>query len=426
MASIKSSSSSGWKTCGAVGLYFLYTFIQMNFLNSLGTDIKASLKINSLQLTMLSSSFFLSAAICFFPIGIILDWLSLRKIMLFGILVSAMAFLLFSMQTHLYTACLARIFMGLSYSIALLGCFKLAINSYEERQATAVGMITAMGLLGGIIAQAPTIFLNSLIGWRYTLLVYCIVGLIILWAGYSFIDDSANINHKSSCNHSVKILDFKKSIEIISNYKIWLCTFFICFINLPIDLFGSLWGNVFLTNVFKVDALNAATVCSLMFLGLIAGCPLIGWLSDRYFQKITCAKSSLILTVIISLPLFFMHNLPLFVIDSIFFGFGFFAGSQALGLICVAETYSDRIGINVGLITTFTVFGNAILQYLFNWLLDLSWKPNIVNGLVTPSHENYLLAFSIFPIGNLISVILIPYLNSNLPHTKMHSPIPQI
>ena len=61
----------------------------------------------------------------------------------------------------------------------------------------------------------------------------------------------------------------------------WLACAYTCMMNLPLSLLGGLWGVMYLMDVHGFSKIDATYITSMLFVGMIFGSPLVGWISDR-------------------------------------------------------------------------------------------------------------------------------------------------
>jgi len=75
--------------------------------------------------------------------------------------------------------------MGIGGAFAVVGCLKLASSWFPvNRFALLVGLMVAVGMMGGVFGQAPVAKLVMAFGWRDTAIGGGLVGAIlsvILW-----------------------------------------------------------------------------------------------------------------------------------------------------------------------------------------------------------------------------------------------------
>ncbi len=112
--------------------------------------------------------------------------------------------------------------------------------------------------------------------------------------------------------------------------------------------------------------------------GLLVGCPLIGYISDRVFVRrklpyVVCAFAYA--AVWGALCLFGIQRPPLVYFYAISFFMGFFCAGFTLSLVSSKEVNPGYLaGIAMGTTNTGGFLGAAILQIMLGKVLDFFWK----------------------------------------------------
>lgn len=397
---------SPWVICLSASLFFLFTFLQTSILNSISTNLLADFKITTQQLSSLSSTYFLASAIFFIPVGLALDYFSTRKLILLGLVIAIIGAGLFAIADSYRVAEIARFVSGISYDFALLSCFKLAWDWLRSRIAFALGISTAIGLFGNLLAQAPIVYLTQTLGWRTALWISVAIGFLILLIVVTFIrdlpDSSAVVKKRFD---KVNILHTVKKILVC--LRIWLFALYACILNTPLLFLGDLWGNLYLTQTQHLTSSQAAKVVSMLFLGLMTGCPTIGWLSDYLKNRRFIMMLSALLMLLLVIPLFKATAISQSTLIFLCFGLGFFAGAQALCYPSIAEKHSTHLtGIVTGLLTTLIMLGNSVLQQLFGFIINLDWNHILINKSPYYMPMQYQHALAIMPVAFIISLVV--------------------
>lgn len=361
--------SAAWLICLSAGLYFFYAFMQLNLLNSISQQLLQTWHINAKQLSYLSVVSLIASAILFIPAGFALDKYSIRKIMMVSAFICIIATLAFALAHSYKEALIARFFIGTAYTIALLGCIRL-INIWLSKQlAFGLGIVTTIGLTGGLFAQTPIVELSHFFGWRNALLFTIPIGILVWGILWLTVKDGSLNPHRVS---EYQRYHYRKALKLIwLNKYNWLCAAYSCLLNSPVLFMGDLWGNMYLVQSFHMIPGQAATIISFMFAGMMVGCPVIGWISDYFNNRsLFMLLSSFLLLLLITL-LFFAQHLSVISLMILFFACGVLTTSQALTYPLLMKTNSSaHIGLATGFATTLIMMGNALLQYLFGVLLD--------------------------------------------------------
>jgi MFS family permease len=401
-----------WVVCFSAALFFFYEFIQLNMFNAISAELMQDFGLNATKLGRLSA-FYFYANLLFLPVaGALLDRFSTRRIILIALFLCIVGVFGFA-RTHSFVwACFFRFMSGIGSAFCFLSTIRLASRWFPaEKMALVTGLIVTMAMFGGMVAQTPLTLLTETLGWRHTLLIDAGLGLLIFIVIFFFVQDrpDGKIEDKktvsSASPHPVGL--FKGWQLAYLNRQNLLCGVYTCLANLPMALFGALWGTLFLEQTANFSATQASFAPSILFLGAIIGGPVVGWASDRMGRRIPLMRwgafiSLLIVFFIIRLP----HLLSVPVVLTLFFSLGFFTSSQVLSYPLVAESNPRHLtATSVSVVSFFAIGGYAVFQPLFGRLMDWTWKGTVKNQVSIYSLSDYHHALIILPIGFLVALL---------------------
>lgn len=394
----------------SASLFFFFEFLQMNMFNALDPSLyKAFHLTNSTQLGQLSACFMYSMVLFLFPAGIILDRFSTKKIIRLAMF-SCIAFVfLFSFTTTLWQGEACRLITGIGDAFCLLTCVRLASRWFPAKHmALVVGLIVTFAMIGGMIAQTPLTELIKMVGWRTALRIDAAVGVVMLAIIFIFVRDfPPGTRAFFEAQHvSLEKLGFFRALgRIIANIQNWLGGLYVSLVNLPLMLLGSTWGAFYLTQTQHLSTFDASYVDSVLFLGMIIGSPVAGWVSDKLRRRKTPMIFGAIASIGVILAIMYAPNLSLDDLKILFFTLGFVMGFQIIGYPLVAESNPSILtGTAEGLASVLIMSGGFLIP-VFPMLLNLHWNHAMKNGIPQYSLHDYHLAFLIMPIAFLIALI---------------------
>ncbi len=173
-----------------------------------------------------------------------------------------------------------------------------------------------MAFLGGMMAHTPFAHLNEYYGWRNSLLIDGAVGVLLLLWIYKIVEDRPYIvSRRNTAQEAALLPGF---LQALVNRQNWLAGFYTSFLNLPIMVLCALWGASYLQVVHHLSEMAASNVVSLIFMGSILGCPLVGWLSDTQGRRKPLMVVGAIATLFAVLPLFMDLALSQFQLSILF------------------------------------------------------------------------------------------------------------
>ncbi len=395
-----------WLVCLTAATFFFFEFIQMNMLNAISPILMEQFHLNAVQIGNLSSVYFYTNVAFLFVAGSILDHYSTRRVILIAMALCIIGIILFAVSTSVISIAFSRFLAAIGGGFCFLSCMRLASRWFETRRlGLVIGLVVTMAMTGGMVAQLPFAWLSEHIGWRNTLLINALFGLLIFFAIYALVwDQPGQKTAKDLSFHHPLSHYFHNFKKVFTKKHNWYCGIYASFMDLPIFLLGGLWGIQYLNHVFNLTENQAATATTLLFLGSIIGCPVIGQISDHSGERKSIMLVSgliclgLILLLMIKIPLSFIA------ISIIFFSLGFFISAQVLSYPLIAEHNPLEITATATSIVSIScVLGGAIFQPFFGSLMHLHHK----QFLEASSYQagDYAFAMFLFPVTFLIALI---------------------
>ena len=101
-----------WVVTLTSALFFFYAFIQMNFFNTINTDLRIAFQLDASDIGQLFSMYFYANFIFLFPAGILLDRYSTRKLLLISVSISTLGTFLFAYADQFWMAAAGRFLVG--------------------------------------------------------------------------------------------------------------------------------------------------------------------------------------------------------------------------------------------------------------------------------------------------------------------------
>lgn len=402
---------SPWIVVFSASLFFFFEFIQMTVFNSISSALMQSFQITGTQFGLLSAAYFYANVLFLFPVGLLLDRFSTRKLILtaFGLCITST--FLIAWAQHYYIALIARFLIGAGSTLCLLSASRLASRWLPPQQlGLAIGSVVTLAMLGGFIAQTPMTLLIEFTGWREALTLDAFMGIVFWLIIYYNVQDFPSNYETQHKNNLIELQQkgFLKSIaQALSNPQNWLGGLYTCLLNLSIFIIGSSFGTLFLEQVYKFSKAKASFACSMIFLGTLLGSPILGYISDRLgSRKYPMIFFSLASCLFISL-IFFFNLFSWILICTIIFAIGFFSSAQVISYPLIAESNAPALTSSaIALASTLIMGGGALFQPLFGYLLNLEWNNTRMDGIAYYSAHNFHQALLILPTAAWLSVVI--------------------
>ena len=409
--SVKFDRLLPWIVVFSASTFFFFEFMQVNMFNALDPYLfKAYHLTDTIQLGHLSANYMYANVLFLFPVGVLLDRFSTRRLISWAMFVCVTCTLVFSFTTQLWQGEICRFITGIGGAFCLLSCVRLASRWFPAKQmALVVGLIVTFAMLGAMIAQTPFTILVEDFGWRKTLLVDALLGYLMLILVFAFVKDYPAGQEKIIKAQQRTLYAegvFHSVINALKNSQNWLAGVYAALINLPVFLLGN-WGEMYLGQIRQLTPRKASVITSMMFVGLAIGSVLFGWLSDRFSRRRLPMILGAIVCLLVVLPIMYWEAADYFSLIMMFFLLGIAMGSQIISYAVIAESNRESlVGASEGVASVLIMSGGFLIP-TFSYILDLNWQLHFQNGIPSYSVQAYHWAFSIMPFGFVLSLIAV-------------------
>ncbi len=391
-----------WVVCLSAGLFFLYEFFQLNIFDVINQPLRDDFHINATQLSWMSSAYLWADILFLLPAGVILDRFSTRSVILCAMLVCVLGTIGFALTHSFLLASFFHFLSGIGNAFCFLACIVLVSHWFPpRRQALVVGSLVTMAFIGGMMAHTPFAYLNEVFGWRKALLIDGGVGTLLLVWIYLIVQDQPEAAPEAKLSERRPALP--GFLNALKNKQNWLAGLYTSLLNLPIMVLCALWGASYLQAVHQLSEMAASNVVSLIFMGSIIGCPLVGWLSDWQGLRKPLMIIGALATLITLIPLFIFSPLSQTALSIIFFSLGFFSSTQVISYPLIAESNAaENTGASTGIASVIIMGGAGVGQVLFGWLMT-SHAHHVEHYAVA----DFQFALWIFPIAAFAALIAV-------------------
>src|ERR1700756_2613172 len=210
--------------------------------------------------------------------GAALDRLGAKKAVPVGIFILAIGCLLFSIPVAA-AGYGGRLLQGAGSAFAFTGAVYLAAHGFSARWlATAIGVTQCLGMLGGSAGQfvvGP--WLEHGVGWQT---IWHWLGIASLVVGVLlFVITPSETRPQTAHSGWASVL--RPYSIVFRNPQSYLCGAVAGLLFVPTTLGDMTWGVAFFQRDRMFSYHDAVVMGSLVPLGWVIGCPLLGWLADR-------------------------------------------------------------------------------------------------------------------------------------------------
>lgn len=373
------------------GLAFLYIFIQLNVTTAISHQLSHLWHLNAIDFGFFSSTYLMGVAFFVIPAGILIDRYGPYKQVIIGLFISLVCTLILANSNSLYFISTARFIGGMFHSLVFVSCIRITSNHYRLHRAAYIGLTITIGLIGGIITQYPFISLAKHIGWHQSLNTIAFGGFII--TGVLLLSFRRSIFQAKKIAPNSTPLKFTHITQVLKNYQNFIYGLYACAMDFPSITVGANWGNRYIKTLYHYSAKTTSEIIPWLFIGLMVGSPISGWLSDHLkMRKSIMLIAALFLFILTILWGGISASFSWLIILT--FMIGFLSGFQVLSYTCISESNPhEHQSLAISYISIIIMGGNGLLMPLIGWLMSLF-----------PSHPYYSLL--IIPSFIFISIVL--------------------
>lgn len=411
------SFKKSWLIWGVAALFYCYQFTLRVSPNVLADDLMTAFQVNACSLGILVGCYYNTYTALQVPAGTLMDYFKPRRVLTFAAITCSLGTFLFSLADSIYVAGFGRALIGAGSAMGFLSCLKIGTLWFPSHKLSLiVGLTVALGTAGGVLAGYPLAWLVEIYGWRYALWLVAFLGLFLAVLGWSMVRDTPPDalereilkSHGDTDIHLPKVGLLTSIIEVIRKPQSWLIAIYGLLMYIPISGVTDLWGTPYLMTAYHLDKPMAATINSMLLLGLGLGAPLFSLLCS--FLK--AYKTTIFISAFGSLLFFslilYVPNLPLWFLIGCLFFTGFFLSGQflAFSMTCALNPLSAS-GTAGGFHNMICMLSGVFFMPLIGWLLDYAWQGTYVNGVPTFTIVEYTFALSSITVALLFACLII-------------------
>jgi MFS family permease len=334
--------------------------------------------------------------------GTAMDRLGPRRVVPIGAAAVGVGSLLFATGNSEW-ASVGRFLQGAGGVFALVGAAYIATANFPASHAgTLIGATQMFGMAGGSAGQflvGPVIASGT--SWETFWLVMGIVGLGLSALLFFFLPES---KHAAPRGDGVKGT-LSGLGTVFRNPQSILCGIIAGLLFIPTTIFDMIWGVRFLQEAHGVEYGSAVLRSSMVPLGWIIGCPLVGFLSDRIGRrKPVIIASGVVLFACLFWILFGVPSaIPPYVLGLVA---GLASGAAMLPYTVIKEVNPPHLsGTATGVVNFLNFTFSALLGPAFGWVLMR------VSGGVSPmALQHYQTAFEPLLYGVGLAILLTLFL----------------
>ena len=381
----------GWLT-GA--LFFFYAWVLRVSPSVMVDELMREFAVGATAIGSLSAFYFYGYAGMQIPVGLLIDRFGPRRLVTVAALVCGASCLVVAWSPTFEGVAFGRFLIGASAAFSLVSAFAVAGQWFQPAQfAVLGGLAMAAGMTGGVLGQAPVRLLVEAQGWRPTVAMMTLGGVLIAVMSWTTIRD----RKRGSGGLGQVISGLGR---VLRNPQTWLISLAGLGTNGTLLGFGGLWGVPFMGAAHGLEPAKSAFVTSLIIAGWGCGAPVFGMLSDRMRRRRTPFLIGYAICAPSFLTLIYGPALPVEAVAALTFLTGFGGAAQIVCFASVRELNTPALsGTAIGVVNAFVTGTGALYQPLIGWLLDRAWSGKLAGGARLYDAADYRFAFVVLAAG---------------------------
>ena len=376
-----------WICLGTLWLVYFFVYFDRVAPAVVAPELMKTFGISAASMGLLSAAYFYPYAAMQIPSGILSDFMGPRLSVTIFFIIAGIGTALFGLAGTYDWAIVGRVLMGVGVAVVYIPIMKIQAQWFRPHEfATLTGILLTVGNVGALGAAAPLAAFVGITGWRaafYYLGAACVVLAVLTYLlvrnkpqdmGLPSINEVDGIEVSAAAQAADDAIGFKQALTMsVTNWNFrWLAVYAFAVYG-PMMGFQGLWAVPYMMDIMSFPKQVAANVVSWWAIGMIVGCPLAGFISDR----IAKSRKKVVIggALVYTMGWLYIALSPTGWTPTTMSAFCFFMGGFGGVYITNYPHISERlprkvVGTAIGVFNLFYFVGGAFYQQYMGNLLD--------------------------------------------------------
>jgi MFS family permease len=342
-------------------LFYFMEYVARSSPAVMMTQLSTAFGVSNLRVSSILGTYYYTYSLTSLIAGIALDRFGGKYSISFGAGVLGLGCILFTLPLVI-TGETGRLLQGAGSAFAFTGCVYLASHGFSAKKiATAIGFTQCVGMLGGSGGQfiVGPMIKNGLSEKTFWIFLGAVcVGICLL---IFLITPKENKVKERSAPLSGMFQPYK---VVFTNLQSYLSGIISGLLFAPTTIFAMTWGIAFFQQDKHLSYGESVLICSMVPLGWVIGCPLLGWMSDKVGHRKPVLSGGIIVMFLAIAQMIYLPALMPATASMIVFGIA--SGAAMIPYTIIKEANPDNVkGSATGGINFLTFCITALLGPLF-------------------------------------------------------------
>ena len=363
---------AAWFLCA---LFYFYQYMLRSAPSVMVPELTGAFGLTTLGISALLGMYYYTYSPVSLVAGAVLDRYGAKYSIPVGIVIVACGCLLFGSGNQLY-ASLGRALQGAGSAFGFAGAVFVATKILPTRNlALAVGATQMFGMAGGSAGQAMVNNLIHVCGidWQLFWILAGAAGMILALALVVLLpQEKKAVPEAGRPAAKGSIFSIFATYKVVfSNPQSYLCGLCAGLLFLPTTIGAMIWGVSYLTQGLHYDPLRAAKTASMVPLGWVIGCPLLGYFSDCLGRRKPVLIGGAMIMFMALLVVLYIDQAVIPGYDAIIaLTLGIASGAAMIPYSIIKEVNPDNVkGSTAGAMNFIVFMMTALLSPVFGYLL---------------------------------------------------------
>lgn len=378
--------SCRWPMYIVIALCYMFTPFHRMAPAIMGPQLLKDLSLNAVDFGLLGMTFMWAFALAQAPMGSVLDRFGARKGMTIVLLFTAVGSLTFSFAQTFSLVIIGRIIIAIALAGFLIGGAKIISAWFSKKEYPGMwALFMALGTIGGIGATKPLQAMMASYGWRTSFAIIGGASVLLAIAAYILLKDRPSEAGLSTPDElmgeaptqtqtQATNVDWWQSLkEVLSMPKMWMCGLLALGVNSSGQVLVSLWGGVFLADVYKLPGPVIGDILFASALGLVVGCIAAGWLMKQIKITGVLISGTVVFLCTWLYMTIYLRSLSIFELKVILASMGFVQMYVIVTNFTLIKELvkASQLGTAMGVVNGFTwIFGAGLFQQIWGFIIN--------------------------------------------------------